>query len=1062
MKSIIKFFTRYPVWTNVLLFSVLIFGVLMMKQMKYSFFPEIPPNIINIQVVYPGASPEEMEEGVVLKIEEQLDGLEGVERVTSLSRENTATITVEVLKGYETDKVLTDVKNAIDRINSFPVDMEKPIVFEQKMRTRALSIVLYGNADRFNLKYIADDFRDDLIALEEISQVTITGLPKLEISIEVSEADLRRYHIRLDEIAAAVRKANVNISGGKFDTPDEEILIRAYGRRYYPQELRGIVIRGKSGGDIVKLGDLATIRERWEDSPEKTYFNSKPAVILNVDKTITEDIIAVEQQARKVIEKFNAKETGVKAEILDNRTIPLKQRISLLLNNGMIGLLLVVLSLTFFMNLRLSLWVSLGIPFAFAGMFIVISWVGITINVISLFGMIIVVGILVDDAIVVGENIYSHYESGKSAFRSAIDGTIEVLPAVSTSILTTIIAFMPFFFLDGFFGKFIWQMALVVIASLIFSLVESMLILPAHLAHSKGLHPHKEDKPIRKRIEKFISWLTNDFYAPLLDWSMKNKWITVSIPLAFTLAVVGLVKGGIIRSTFFPFIDGDTLPVNISFNPGTQEYVTDSTLANIERLAAEVNREYRAKREDGKDLFLSAKREIGKNDFGEIGAHAGKVTFQLLDGEERNLDSYILANSLREKIGEIEDINKLSVGRTNMFGKPVSISLLGTDIATLKYAKELFKDKLREMPELKDVTDSDVEGLRELNIKLKPRALALGFSLADIAGKIRDGFFGREVQRLQRGRDEIRVWVRYKDSDRTSIDALRKMRILTPTGQSYPLGELAEFHIDRGIITISHLNRQREIKIEADLVDQEDDLPEILSYIKTNIEPEILAYAPGVRTSYEGQSRFQKKIKNSALKSVPIALIGIVVIMILVFRSYLQSVLVFSLIPFGILGAYVGHGLHGIPVNILSVYGLIALAGIVVNDSIVFIDQINRNLKRGLSVHEAVHKAGVSRLRPILLTTFTTVLGLAPLILETSKQAQFLIPMAVSVAYGLLIGTFLILIVLPSSYLVMNKFRRIFRWLISGNYPDELSVEPAIVEERNINKWGLGDENENN
>jgi len=507
VENIITFFVRNRIWANVMMFSVFGFGLIALNNMRFSFFPEVQPSIITIQVVYPGASPEEVEEGVILKIEENLDGLNDVERVTSVSRENAGTVTVEITKDADIDNVLADVKNAVDRINSFPLGIEKPVIFEQKFRSRSLSVVLYGETDLYNLKYIADNLREELLATPEISQVAIEGLPRLEFSIEVSESDLRRYKLTFNEIANAVSDANINISGGKFETTDEEILIRAYGRNYFARELQNVAIRGNPDGTVIYLKDVAQIKEQWEDIPDKTYYNDRAAVVLNLDQTEQEDIIAISNRTTEMVAAFNEENQKVKALILDDRTIPLRQRTQLLITNGLIGLLLVIISLGFFLNLRLSYWVSIGIPFSFAGMFIVANMIGITINVISLFGMIIVVGILVDDAIVVGENIFAHYENGKTAVQSAIDGTREMIGPVFTSVTTTILAFTPFFFLDGVFGNFIWQLALVVIATLFFSLIEAFLILPAHLAHSKGLHPHKEDPPSRQKIEKFIQFI---------------------------------------------------------------------------------------------------------------------------------------------------------------------------------------------------------------------------------------------------------------------------------------------------------------------------------------------------------------------------------------------------------------------------------------------------------------------------------------------------------------------------------------------------------------------------
>jgi len=1046
MNKIIAYLIRYPVWVSVLFIGIIFFGLLSFTQLRYSFFPEIIPDNIIVQVVYPGASPEEVAESVVLKIEENLDGLEGIDRVTSVSRENSGTVIAEISKGTDIEKALADIKNAIDQINSFPVDAEKPVIYEQKFRTRSLSVVLYGETDLYNLKYIAERFRDDLIAFPEISQVNIEGLPNLEFSIEVSEADLRRYNISFNEIAAAVRTANINISGGKFETTDEEILIRAYGRDYRAEELGGIVVRGASDGTLIYLKDIANIREQWEDTPDKRYYNNQNALILNIDQTKDEDILKIADLTKAKLEEFKANNGAVKAVVLDDRTIPLRQRIELLTKNGIIGLLLVLIALGFFLNLRLSLWVAASIPFSFAGMFVIAAFWGITINIFSLFGMIIVVGILVDDGIVVGENIFAHYERGKSALRAAIDGATEVAAPVFTSIATTVIVFLAFFFLDGRIGKFMWQMALVVIASLIFSLVEAFLILPSHLAHSKGLSTHESDSKLRGKIEKSIKYLTYQIYAPLLKTALNHKWITIVTPLALVMITIGLIGGGIIGVTFFPNVDSDTVPINISLVSGSQEAQTDSLLSEIEKICWQVNEEMTSEREDGRQLIIGIKREIGSNAFGEIGSHTGSLLIQLLDGEVRDMESYVIANRIRKAVGPVPEAQNITFGAAGHFGKPVSVGLLGNNFEQLDQARKLLVAELEQFSTLKDVTDTDQKGRREIDIKLKPQALALGLTLQDVAGQVRQGFFGQEIQRIQRGRDEIRVWVRYRPEDRAALGFLNQMRIRTASGDEYPFSELAEYSIERGVTSINHLNRMRQIKVEANQANIDDDLPPILAEIEDDVLPKIMAQVQGVKALFEGQSREQAKMTDSMKIVFPIVLLGMFILIVLVFRSYAQASIIFSLIPIGILGAVWGHGIQGLQLNVLSLIGVIALSGIIINDSIVFVDQINRFLRQGQTIYDAVYNSGIARLRPILLTTLTTAIGLAPLILETSRQAQFLIPMAVSVAYGLLFGTIILLVILPSLFLALNTAR--YKWskiILNKDFTRE-AVEPAVKE----------------
>jgi len=1046
MRKMTTYLIKYPTWVNLIMFSVFIFGMMAMAQLRYSFFPEIPPDMITIQVPYPGAAPDEVAEGVVLKLEENLEGLDGVERVTSVSRENIGTVNVEATRGADMNRVLADVKNAIDRISSFPQGSEKPVIFQQKFRMRSLSVVLFGETDLYNLKYIADELRDELLATPEISQVEIVGLPRLEISIEVSESNMRRFQITFSEIANAVRAANLNISGGKFETADEEILIRAWGQDYFAEALNDIVVRSHPDGSVIHLMDVASVREQWEDNPDKRYYNDQSAVILNLDQTEQESIIEIADRTYEVIDQFNAGRANVRAQILDDSTTPLRQRLELMVKNGLIGLMLVIIALGFFLNLRLSFWVSVSIPFSFAGMFLVANFVGITINVVSLFGMILVVGILVDDAIVVGENIFAHFERGSSAIKAAIDGTLEVIAPVTTAVLTTIIAFVPFFFLDGRMGKFMWQMAIVVIASLAFSLIEAFTLLPAHLAHSRGMVTGKNTSNLRQRIEKGIGFLTHKLYAPALRTALTYKWITIVTPMAMIMITVGLLAGGFIGVTFFPYIDSDQLPVNISLVPGTQEKTTNAVLQQIEAAAWEVNDELKSERPDGRDVIIGVKRELGSNSFGESGSHAGNLNLQLLDGELRDMESLDIANRLREKVGQLPEVKNISYGSAGHFGKSVSISLLGSDITQLDKARDMLVAELNNMSSLKDITDTDQEGRREISLTLRPLAYALGLTVQDIAGQVRQGFFGQEIQRIQRGRDEIRVWVRYRPEDRAAIGQLDRMRIRTVKGEEYPFSELADYTIERGIASIQHLDRKREIKVEASQANMEEDLPPILEQIRTQVLPPILAQVQGVKASFEGQSRDQGKTQASMKFSFPLALIGMFILVVMVFRSYAQAFLIFSLIPIGMLGAIWGHGIHGMQITMLSVFGVIALSGIIINDSIVMIHQVNRNLKAGQKVYDAVFNAGISRLRPILLTTLTTACGLAPLMAETSRQAQFLIPMALSVAYGLIFGTVILLLILPSAFLAFSSIRTVWATVLTGQKVSPEQVEPAVKE----------------
>jgi multidrug efflux pump subunit AcrB len=845
MKRLIGYFVRYPIWSNAVIAVFVVGGLLAYFGIKKSFFPETPSRLVIIQVAYPGASPEEMEEGVVLKVEEALNGIVGVDQITSVSSENTASINVEGKQGYDPDLLLQDVKNAVDRINSFPVDAEKPVVYLRRNLGRAITLVLTGKTDLFSLKTAAEHIEDDFLAQDFISQVTVSGFPTREISIEVSEDQLLRYGMTFDEVARAVRINNTDITGGAIRGKEEEILIRADAKGYTPEALEPIIVRTNPDGTQIRLGQVVdNITERFAESPEKTLFNGQNAVSINVQKLVEEDILEITDWVKGYVEDFNRRGDGLKLVVTNDQSESLKERLNLLVDNGLIGLVLVLFALGFFLNLRLSFWVAWGIPFSFLGMFFVAFMVGITINMISLFGMILVIGILVDDGIVVGENIFTHLERGKSPARAAIDGAMEVLPSVFTSVTTTIIIFCTFFFLGGRIGEFIMEMAIVVIASLAFSLVECTLVLPAHLAHAK---PKKkgETRGIRRFTEKIIDFQKEKIYGPALRFSLRHRYLMLAVPFTLILIIVGMFQGGLIQSTFFPFIESDESQINLVMKPGTREQVVEAHLARIEDKIWDLNAHLMDSL--GTDsMIVSAKMDIGSAD-GEIGGHTGSLEVSFMEGEGRPLRSDQLENLIRKTVGSIPDAEKLTVGGRRIFGKPVAISLIGNNLEALESANEMLKSELANFAALKDIKDNKAAGKREVRLELKPKAYNLGLTHGEVARQVRQGFFGEEVQRLQKGSDEVRVWVRFPGEGREDLGNLDEMRIKTVTGESYPFPEIANYTIERGVVAINHYNGMREIKVEADLADQSAAVSPILAEVKSEVVPAVLAAHPGVR-----------------------------------------------------------------------------------------------------------------------------------------------------------------------------------------------------------------------
>ena len=1060
MRKVISYFIKYEVAVNVLIIAFFIFGILGVLKLKSSFFPLQEAEIISINIAYPGAAPQEIEEGVVLKIEDNLKGLIGVERVTSTSRENGGSITVEIDSDEDINAMLAEVKNAVDRVPNFPTGMEPLVVAKQERIRQTISFAISGdNIDLVALKQIGRQIENDIRAMDGISQINISGYPEEEIEIAVREKDLLAYNLTFNEVSNAVAQANILATGGNIKTEAEDYLIRANNRSYYGVELNNLPVRALADGTIVKLQDVATIRDRFSETPNASYFNGNVAVNVEITNTNSEDLISTADKVNEYIVAFNQKNIGVKLDIISDSSIRLNQRTQLLLENGAVGIFLVLLFLSFFLNTRLAFWVAFGLPIAFLGMFVFAAQFDVTINVLSLFGMIIVIGILVDDGIVIAENIYQHYEQGKDRVQAAIDGTMEVLPAVLSAIITTILAFSTFLFLEGRIGDFFGEVSVIVILTLAVSLIEALIILPAHIAHSKALVPlSDEDKAKKKGLakfflklrkfneygERFMVYCRDRIYSPMLRFALKQRFITFAILIALMILTIGSFQAGIIRGAFFPRIASDRISIDLLMPEGTNPKITDSIITHIEKASWRMNKAYTEKQTDGKQVVENIIKRVGP------GNNKASLQVNLLPGEEREFSSTEITNSIRADVGNIYGVERLTFGSGGNFGgSPVSVSLLGNNSEELKLAKTELRKILEDNSLLADVTDSDPLGIKEINIELRESAYTLGLNLREVMRQVRSGFFGTQAQRFQRGQDEIRVWVRYDRINRESINDLDKMRIVTPTGQRVPFIEIATYNIKRGEESIRHLNGQREIQINADLKDPKGSPTEIISDIKNKIMPEISSKYPSVSASYEGQNREASKLTDSAKLVVPIVIFLIYIVIAFTFRSYSQPLLLIFMIPFSLIAVAWGHWIHDFPINILSFLGIIALIGIMVNDGLVLIGKFNTLLKSGVKFDEALYQAGRSRFRAIFLTSLTTIAGIAPLLLEKSRQAQFLKPMAISIAYGIGIATLLTLLILPLLLSVTNNIKTSTKWLATGNIIEKEEVERAIKEQKN-------------
>ncbi|MBU2913780.1 efflux RND transporter permease subunit [Reichenbachiella agariperforans] len=1040
MQKIIDHFIKYPVAGWIIVIAFVFLGLTGLFNLKSSFFPLVESRDITVSVTYPGASPQEMEEGIVLKIEDNIRGLVGIDRFTSTSSENSASIYVEVLKGYDIDAVLADVKNAVDRIPSFPVGMEPPVVSKGIFITEVISMTLSGdNVPLTSLKSMARDVETDLKNIPGISQVDIIGYPEEEIEIALSEDKLRAYDLTFEDVARAISSTNILVTGGTIKTPTEEYLIRVSNRAYYGDELDHLIVKASDNGNLIRLRDIAIVRDRWSETPDRLFYNGKQAVRLRTDATISEDLIDVAEKTKTYITEFNATHDNVQLDIIRDSSITVLQRSQLLLENGVVGMLLVLFFLAIFLKPRLAFWVAFGLPIAFLGMFMFASFAGVTINVLSLFGMIIVIGILVDDGIVIAENIYYHHERGLSPIQAAVVGTREVFPAIISAILTTLVAFSTFFFLEGRIGEFFGEVATIVILTLSISLVEALIILPSHVAHSKALSKEQKTYAFNRYAEKGMNWFRDKAYVPFLEFFLHHKLLGFAIPIFMLALTIGSMNAGIIRTTFFPQIASDRVTISLTMPQGTHESITDSIITEIERITWEVSERFDQKQD--KDAIENIIRRIGP------GTSKATLYIHLLPGEERMFPSYELSTAVSEAVGEIHSAESVVYSSGGNFGGlPISISLLSDNIEELKGAKADLKEYMKENALLKDIQDNDPQGIKEIKITLKDRAYAMGFRLDDVIGQVRNGFFGYQAQRFQRRRDEIKVWVRYDEEERSSIKNLDDMRIVSSQGDRVPLSEIVNYEIARGEISINHLNGKREIRVDADFKDPKTSATEVMATIKEDMLPILKAKYPNVSPIFEGQNREANKTQTSAAQVIPIIFFSIFLIIAFTFRSFSQPLLLLLMIPFSLIGVAWGHWIHEFPINMLSFLGIIALIGIVVNDGLVLIGKMNSNLKEGMNYNDALIEAGKSRFRAIFLTSITTVAGLAPLIFETSRQAQFLIPMAIAIAYGIVMATVLTLVMLPLMLATGNDVKVYWLWLWHGKKPTQEEVERAVKE----------------
>jgi multidrug efflux pump subunit AcrB len=1038
MKGIIAWFAENHVTANLLMIFLLVAGTVTGITMKLEVFPETSLDRISISMAYPGASPAEVEEAIVRRIEENVAGLAGIKRIDSVAREGFGTVNIEVMADWDLKELLDEVKAEVDRITIFPDEAEEPVVREVTRRTQVINVAVYGDALESTIKHLTEKIKDDIINLPDITYAELSGIRQAEIHIEISEKTLRRFGLTLSQVAQAVREASLDLPAGSVKTAGGEILVRTKGRRYYAADYEDVAVITRADGSKVTLGQIANLKDEFEDVDLTSQFQGKPSGVIEVYRVADQNALTVADTVKRYIEEIRPSlPAGVEIDFYRDRSEILRSRINLLLRNLTIGLVLVSILLGVFLNLRLAFWVTLGIPISFAFGILLLPRFDVSINMISLFAFITVLGIVVDDAIVIGENIFRKQDEGIAGLSGAVQGAVEVGRPVIFAVLTTIVAFWPLLLGTGTMGKVMRNIPIVVIVVLLGSLVEALLILPAHLSRGKQ---GKTDRATRsmeeKRVARLLKRVIRGPYAGLVNFCVRWRYATVALGIAMLLLTIGVYKGGWIKFTLFPKIESDRLTCALTMPAGTPMERTKEIVTHLERSAREVLAEVDKTRPKGSPpLFEHSRALIGRLSGGhgpmaagpQEGSHLAQITINLLEGEQRDIRATKLTALWRKKIGVIPDAESISF-QSSLFsaGNPIEVHLSLDDHDQLLAAADELKEELKGYPGVFDVGDSFLPGKQEMQLKLKPAARSLGLTLDDLAKQVRHAFYGAEALRMQRDQDEVKVMVLYPESDRKSLGRVEEMRIRSPDGSEVPFSQVAEVNMEQGYASIQRAQRLRVTKVTADVDETVTNANEVRTDLESRFLPQLKHDYPGLRYSIEGEGKEQKESMADVKRGFIIALFGIYALLAIPFRSFTQPLVVMSAIPFGIIGAVAGHLIMGHNLSLLSMFGIVGLAGVVVNDSLVLIDATNRIRREGAHAHEAITRAGALRFRAIILTSLTTFAGLSPMLLERSIQAQFLIPMAISLGFGVLFATGVTLLLVPSLYMILDDVQNLF------------------------------------
>ncbi|MBH5321998.1 efflux RND transporter permease subunit [Aurantiacibacter sediminis] len=1037
-KGVIAFMARNGVAANLLLVFMVVAGVVAYNNIVQEVFAESSLDTIAVTVDYPGATPEEIEESIVQRVEEAVGAIEGVKEITSTANEGSGTVNVELELGTNMSDALDEVKSEVDQIQTFPGDAEEPNVRELTTRQIVMRIALFGDVNERSLKESAYALEDAISGLDDVSYVETSAVRDYRVYADVPQDRLQALNLSLTDVSRIVAASSLDSPAGSIDTETEEVRVRTVGQNYDQQDFEDIVLLSSGDGAILRLSDVATVRDEFEDADLVTRFNDQPMVFVDVYRTSDERVLDVANAVKELLESGQALPQNVNYAIWNDQSLLLEDRLSLLVNNAAIGLLLVLIALTLFLDLRLAFWTAIGIGATFIGAIFILQYAGSSINMFSLFGFILAIGLVVDDAVVVGENIYAERERGRSGMGAAIAGAQRVRIPVIFAVLTTITAFAPLLAVGGTIGKILADIPLVVLAVLFLSLVEALLVLPHHLSHLPASGTAAKNRvtkffeKLQNAVDKRLKIFVNGPLDRALNVSIKMPFLVLSCALAVLILFFAMIPGGIIKASFFPDIEGDRVTARLEMPAGT---TIERTAEVVERIEAAGDRAI-ARFYDGEvteapfieGIFSSTGLQQVQG--GPDGLRStfrpslADVEIGLISATDRDISATELEEAWREELGPVPEARSFTISSSLLeVGDPVNVQVSHPENAVLDQIAERIVAELQTVAGVFDIESDQDAGMREIELRLKPEARTLGVTLQDVAGQVRAAFFGAEAVRVQRGREDVRVYVRLPESERDSVADIERFRIRVPGGFT-SVGAIADASFTEAPSVIRREDGRRIVTITGDVDEDVITGQEASTVLEQDILPAITADYPGMRYSLGGEQEEQQESFGDLGAAFGLALIVIYALLAIPFKSYTQPLIIMAAIPFGLVGALFGHLLLGIPVGILSMFGIVALSGVIINGSLVLIDFLNENLDEGMAPEDAMMAAAKSRFRPIMLTAVTTFLGVAPITFETSVQAQFLIPMSASLGFGVLIGTILLMLVIPALAMIHMRAKK--------------------------------------